>query len=208
MRFNFEKKERTSSKERRLEYIRELSDSFDIDEDKHEMLIEFRYDRFSDIFNTSLGRKGGIPLIRNEMMETLERCFRFRPIGYSVRFDFVVSDLEGHTVEEAEKCFVHSISLGGYVSSKEGKGKTMTALVLTIVGILILVFTSLCTGLGWVDVEGATWKIMSEVLDIAAWVFIWEAVTIYFIDRPERKLFIRNFKKSLTEVTFREDRSD
>ena len=47
-----------------------------------------------------------------------------------------------------------------------------------------------------------TKDIVSEVLDIAAWVFIWESVTIYFIDKNEDKHKFLNAMKRINNIKF------
>lgn len=44
--------------------------------------------------------------------------------------------------------------------------------------------------------------IISEILNITAWVFIWEAVTIYLLDRNERNYKNRKIYKRINKIEF------
>ena len=44
--------------------------------------------------------------------------------------------------------------------------------------------------------------IISEILNITAWVFIWEAVTIYLLDHNERNYKNRKIYKRINKIEF------
>lgn len=185
-----------------------LKDRFDLDETARLMTIHLRFDRFEDVFTTQGCREGGAPMVRQEALETISSLAKHRPFGYRLKFDIAVSDLQGHTGEECEKLFVDSLFLAEHISVRHTKVENIVALALLVFGILILIFNALCNGLEWLSTDSVTWSTISEVLDIAAWVFVWEAVTIYFIERPESKAFQRRFRRTLAEVCFRQAEED
>lgn len=49
--------------------------------------------------------------------------------------------------------------------------------------------------------EGIKSDIISEVIDIAAWVFIWEAVTMLFLEQPEQSKLALLIRRKVVQIT-------
>ena len=182
------------------EQLQLLSSYFKIDTENRQMDIPLSFERYSDVFESSVGEVNGPHLAKDEIFDRIESAFKLRPRGYKVNIAIRIKDPEGHSIEDCKRGFYDALSLYEKSYIRRDRWKLWAALALLVFGLLFLIFNLLFNNLSWVDTESAAWKIVSEVLDIAAWVFIWESVTIYFIERPESKAFRHLFRTSLNRL--------
>ena len=84
---------------------------------------------------------------------------------------------------------------------KTAKNKRLLSGVLLSFGVLTLLILILLRNFVLKDDTIAT-DIVGEVLDIASWVFIWEAVTVYFLDKTENKFRAKRITKRIKNINF------
>jgi hypothetical protein len=53
----------------------------------------------------------------------------------------------------------------------------------------------------WSGISDLNREIISEVIDIAAWVFVWEAVSVYFLEGGELRSRLRTIHRRINEVS-------
>lgn len=122
------------------------------------------------------------PVISNEVAEFME---------FSTQLQLPNTDItlriHSNCIDENEQKFYTAAMKQFYreqyfITAKEQKRNNITAVFLMLVGIL-------CLGLMFATEHIFSSVVWSEVIDIAAWVFLWESVDIYFFQT--RKLKIR-----------------
>jgi hypothetical protein len=180
-----------------------LNKYFTLDEEKRLATVKLRYDHFTDMLAPNIGEGKNrffLKSVTDEMTEVLNLI----PIDYQVNLIFEVKDYGPYSEEEAMGIAEDNLNFNYYQGKLQMKKKTRTALILFVIGILFLVFNILAVSMKWghgaldTDSKG----IISEVLDIAAWVFIWESVSIYFFDRSEIRLRQSNFRYRIKDIQF------
>lgn len=104
-----------------------------------------------------------------------------------------LKDLDGYSPEKVADILNRNFSLLPYRDAIRNTKKIKLSITMLIVGIVFFVIEMLCKSFNWGDIA-------IEILDIAAWVFIWEAVTLFFLDYLGDKKEKRNFHKRLKKI--------
>lgn len=137
----------------------------------------------------------GKPVIAGEVAEFLENAAS----EYHPNQTFVL-DIKSDCIDETEKPrYVAAIK--NYYDLKltevqrEIKRKSLIASLFTVIGIIALTIMIILSS----NNLGAIW---TECIDIFAWVFLWEAVDQFFIERSSLLMKSRRFKR-FTEMPVR-----
>lgn len=158
---------------------------YDLDDEKGIATILFQFDRFSDFFETDIGKR---PLLKGRLKEELEALFLRLPECYDLDLEIRIENGEGHPEKEAFDALKDGLFFNAVDYRKRMTGKTISAFVLLVIGILLLLTMALLEVYLFQGESSLLENVVVEVLDIAAWVFVWEAVTIYFIERKESRI--------------------
>ena len=127
------------------------------------------------------------PLVSSEVADFLENSARaFHP---RAKVDLTIT---GRCIDESEKS-VYGDAIRNYFSLKlaeterDIKRKGFVSLIFAIIGVVALVFMIIYESF----VNNAVW---TECVDIFAWVFLWEAVDQFFIERSGLLLKRKRFE--------------
>ncbi|MCI1734428.1 MAG: hypothetical protein LKM30_01660 [Bacilli bacterium] len=171
---------------------------YDVDSEKMLVTATFHFQKASDFIDTSVGNKGHY-LLQPAVWDKIEETYKRIPNVYSINYVFDIQDMEGHTVDELLAVFEENIELAFYDSRLALTRKRKTAILLTLVGVILLV-TDVAIRL-WSGISDLNREIISEVIDIAAWVFVWEAVSVYFLEGGELRSRLRTIHRRINEVS-------
>lgn len=115
------------------------------------------------------------------------------------------NDLEGYNENILKDILIGSIKFNFIKSNLSVKRKNVISIIFLLIGIILMllniillkgnIFTITSNNQVWVD-------ILSEVLDISSWVFVWEAVTIYFLEKIENRGKILLLKNKILDIKF------
>ncbi len=170
--------------------IRMLKKSLDarrranFDRDKEgRAVIEMRVLRDEDFLSDlSVGR----PIISQEVADFLEESALAIPARETLALH-----IYSHCIDDKEQK-VYSSAIREYFLRRYDRGRgslrrnLVTAVIMAIVGLLVLTLMVVFSLLEFVPVLG-------ETIDIAAWVFLWEAVDLFFLQRPLLKAEERRY---------------
>ncbi len=185
-----EKKKIDPVKDRQIELYQEY---YDVDEANKTIDISLHYEKASELLNLNMCKKEH-PLFGKSFLEEVQEIIENAPIGYKLHLNFEIDDYEGYDPKVLIKSFNDTLELGQYNSRNEKQRKQWISAILVLIGILILFMMTIIKDneiLG----EGIRSSIITEVMDIIAWVFVWEAATILFLDHSEQTkltLFIKH----------------
>lgn len=170
-----------------------------VDNDKKIINIDLHYPKSSDIL---LNNEGNIncPLFKNEVLETINNSIEKTPKDYKVNIIFDIEDYENYNPKQIIESFNDTLELGQYSARRGKQLKNLIASILILVGIILLFFMIIGKNNNWFE-EGIKSDIISEVIDIAAWVFIWEAVTMIFLEQPEQNKFALKIRRKVVQIT-------
>lgn len=181
---------------------------FEVDDENAILTVYMKYEKFSDLFTDEFFERGYI--LNSSFEDKLSYILKMIPRPYKANIIIVIKDYQGHTKEECAKICSDSIVFRYYRSERTIHMETRRSLYLMIIGILFLLANIIFLGLYTQDRVGASYysqafhDITSEILDIAAWVFVWEAVTLYFMDRQNVIFRIDKLKEIISKVKFEE----
>lgn len=140
----------------------------------------------------------GKPVISSEVAEFLENAVK----AHSPK-EKLILNVKGDCIDENERV-QYAAAIKNYYSLKlkdeerERKNKTVVAAIFAFIGIIALAFMFYISER---DV-GEVWK---ECIDIFAWVFLWEAVDQFFIERGAVKVRRKRYQ-NFAEMEIRFER--
>lgn len=108
-------------------------------------------------------------------------------------------DYEGYDIQDAVEAFKDSVEFTLLRKKKSNKNKRTLSIILLLLGVITLAIMFILNNYSYNFILE---DIISEILNITAWVFIWEAVTIYLLDRNERNYKNRKIYKSINKIEF------
>ena len=176
-----------------------LEKYYNIDNENKIISIDLHYQKVSDILLTNEGNINYF-LFKNEIIETVNNAIKRTPRDFKINIVFDIEDYENYNPKQIIESFNDTIELGQYSARRGKQLKNLIASILILVGIILLFFMIIGKNNNWFE-EGIKSDIISEVIDIAAWVFIWEAVTMIFLEQPEQNKFALKIRRKVVQIT-------
>jgi len=168
---------------------------YKVDENNKIVYVDLYFDKLSDIFQESNSK---YRLFKQEFTDKFYDIFSMIDRKYKIKYIFHIKDLENNTKEDVSELFKFNFDYIICASLTKTKRKRIIALTLLIIGFLLLLTNVILFNINLFPNINSTFAgIFSEILDIAAWVFVWEAVTIYFFEISASKFKHRAIYKKL-----------
>lgn len=183
-----------------------LGKYYPIDREKKLVTVTLRYEKVTDLLSEEVGISTR-PQLNPEVLEKINRIIPTIPLGYQIELEFDVKDYEGFEPHQIMETFNDALEMNQYGIKKQKRGNWFLATILTVIGILFLLLMGVVSEAGWF--QGARGEIFSEILDIIAWVFIWEAVSLLFLTHSEQDaLGIRVRNRVASIALYQQDSED
>ena len=200
--------------ERRIEL---LGHYFQIDQEKRLVYVKLRYDKASDVLEENFGEEG-CGMFKNSVLESVGQIYSHIPMEFRAEIELYIGDYEGYDPKVILTRFNEALELNNYQSQRDKKRRWLRASLLILAGVAILALMGIGVSQHWFGEDGSeSASLWTEVLDIAGWVFIWEAVTISFLSPSalgvlgvkilSRTNGIRLYKKGEPEILAEENGS-
>ena len=157
-----------------------LSKYYDIDLEKRLITLELVYDKVSDMLNQDIVATKRI-VFKNEILQRVSEILDTFPLEFMVDLKFKINDYEGYEPEEIIDSFKDCLEMFHYSIHREKSLRLLEAVILALVSVGILFFRKFVLDNGVIADDNLT----SEMLDITAWVFLWQAVTVLFLTPNE-----------------------
>lgn len=154
---------------------------FEIDKQNNLADIVLNFEKPSDIFDINYGSK--LPVLSDDFLDWINSAFRIIPHKYKIRLEVCFEDMEGYDAAELEVIFAKNILLEYRSQVSARKKEKHLAWSLIGAGTLLLLAT-IFLSVFWTN-DGIYREIIMYVLDIAATVSYWEALTILIVKRKE-----------------------
>lgn len=167
------------SSKRRIEL---LSHYYRIDREKKLVYLELRFDKASDVLEKSYGLSSS-PMFSAEILEKIGSIYTQIPVDFTIEVELEIGDYEGYDPQNLLERFNEALEINNYINQRDKRKKWLQAILLVLTGIAILAVMGFGAVNHWFGPEGSeSASLWTEVLDIAGWVFVWEAVTILFLE--------------------------
>ena len=178
---------------------------FNVDEEKKVVDLTLNYEKASDILITNLDTK--VPTFDREKFGRIKEIISEFPIDYKVNLDITIQDYEGYEPDELLEGFNDAVELTMYSGRKDHRHKWLMTTFLLIAGILVLFFIANGIIQSWNGISQTASEVLREVLDISAWVFVWQAVSLAFLTPSEDRLVSITLAHRLNQVLLRDKTS-
>ncbi len=152
----------------------------DIDYENRTIDLELHYKKISDILEGDVSTKD-YPKFKREILQRASEIIDGFPLDFKVNLKLKIDDFEGYSVNEVMESFKDSLEMFHYAVYREKNRNWVFAVIFSVVAALVLFLRVFASSNEII----ASSSIIDEILDIIAWVFLWEAVTIIFLSPGE-----------------------
>lgn len=157
-----------------------LSKYYEIDFEKRIIILELVYDKVSEMFDDNIVSTK-IVKFKSEILQRVSEIMDTFPLEFKIDLRFMIDDFEGYRPDEIIESFKDSLEMFHYSIHREKNSRLLEAVVLALVSVGILFGRQILLGQGYLADNG----LVAEMLDITAWVFLWQGVTILFLTPNE-----------------------
>lgn len=173
-----------------------LKKHFIVDEEKKIVLINLRYEKASDFIDYSIGE---MPSLKAEVYDRINELLISIHPKYRCELNIHIKDKENHSSEDIMEIFNDFSNLKHVEIKRELVRKKISSFFLMTFGLIFLILAILSMSFKWINDLGGT--VLYEILDIIAWVFIWESVTIYYFDCFKLNATFKLFKRRIEKIS-------
>ena len=171
---------------------------YEVDEDNKLVCISFYYSKASELFSKESGTK--IPQFSKEELSKLNEIIQTIPLGYKIDISYEIEDYETYSPSYIMESFNDALELSQFGVRKSNRQKWMISTIMIIIGIILLSLMIIGRNDSFFG-QGIKAEIIEEIIDIAAWVFIWEAVSLLFLEPSVQLVFGLRIKKRVNSFS-------
>ncbi|MCQ2802023.1 MAG: hypothetical protein MJ222_05315 [Bacilli bacterium] len=157
-----------------------LSKYYEIDTQNNVIIIKLHYAKASELFELDVVTKQ-TPKFKSEILARISELIESVPSTFKVDFAIKVDDYEGVKVDNISESFKDQLEMFNFQIYKVKSGRMLTAVILALVSVAILFTRQFLLNLKVLDDS----ILLTEMLDITAWVFLWEGVSTIFLRSDE-----------------------
>ncbi len=183
-----------------IHQIELLEKYYEVDREKKIVIFKMYYDKASDLLDMRSSLPGN-ELFNSSVLDEVSEKLNRLPSGFKASVEFIIEDLEGYDPKVLSERFNDLLELNNYQTSRIRKKKFLITTILVLVGIFILYFGAVLKYKEYFG-EGLGVSVLYEIIDISAWVFIWEAVTILFLSPSELALINLKLLRNIETISF------
>ena len=180
-----------------------LSKYYPLDEERRAFKVQLYYPKAGDMLYEDVSELHA-PRVKDEVLERISDILSNIPNGYGVDLELAVDDFEGYQPEALLEGVNDVLELNHYHYAKETQKKWFSATILVAIGIILFFNGASRINAWWGDNEVIN-SLVSEVMNIAAWVFIWEAVSVLFLSPSEYRTMGLRFLGKVNSVKILKD---
>lgn len=211
---------RTEKVKRRLETIKEQTEKFRAEVEKHistaietkvpikyskikKLLsdyfeirgktakLDFTYNSFEDVINQNFG-KDSVNMLDQRVFSDLESAYSMLPAKLNVHLRITFKDLGHFTLKDVRKIIESNLALRAYRIGIKRIRKIRLQLITAAIGVAILVASYILSDKGYP-------KIFYDIVNISGTLFVWEAVSSLFLsdsyERIESSRLVAHIKR-------------
>lgn len=175
-----------------------LEKYYEIDRENKEVTINFHFDKASELIVDAGGKE---TLFNFEVLSKIREAIDKFPVIFKVKINLYITDYEGLDPEIINEKFKDTLELTQYKARKEKSFKWLLSTLLILVGIILLFINIAGQANSWFGDKTSS-EIITDIIEIAAWVFIWEAVTMIFLEPSEASTFSLQLRKKLSSINY------
>ena len=161
--------------------LNSLSENYPFDPVTRTFTISLRLKQFDDFFNPMDPSPAPIRDLSYELAEYLDQCSDEIEERYPVEISLAIQMDKRDSLREEEcigslRTYYQHLVLVSQSHVRRKRGKAIKYLLVSFMCLAVYV------GIGQLDQASFIWNLLREAILIGAWVFMWEAVTLNFIE--------------------------
>lgn len=175
-----------------------LAKYYNLDENNKLISVFLHYEKASDILDVNIGNPN-YPKFKDEALDKINSIIENSKPGYKVQINFEIEDFENFTPRNIIDSFNDTLEIKQYASRRKRQFKELAASILVLIGTLLLLLMAIFNKENFIENETNA-QIFSEIIDIVAWVFIWEAASMLFLEHSEQTKFALIIRKKVSKI--------
>lgn len=168
-----EKQELTPRIRRQIEII---SKYYDIDYENRIITLELHYESVDELFESDFVGKG-IPSFKEDILKRISGILESFPEEFTANLKLSIDDYKGMDPKKITESLKDSLELFNYHVHHEKSYRWVEAVILALISVAILFVRKFALDNKIIDDS----VLLTEMLDITAWVFLWQGVTVLFL---------------------------
>lgn len=180
-----------------LHHIELLKRYYDIDVENRVIYLELHYEKVSDVLANEVTYKDH-PHFTDDIIGKVTEIIETFPYGFDVDLSLKFDDYEGFDPDVLLTSFKDSLLMYHFSSFKQKRYTWLISGLMIVIGVALCAFRLFIIGHNWTTDDG----IVQEIIDIAAWVFIWEAVSLIFIEESDKSNISKNIIPLFSNISF------
>lgn len=182
--------------DRQLELLEKY---YNVDRENKTIYLNLYFDTVSEVLEKNIGNNK-IYRLKNDVLELINEAILNTPPIYKIELNLKIDDYEGYDPHKVIEAFNDTLELNQYKARRNRTFKELSSSILILVGILLLFLMAIGKNYDWFG-GGVKEDIIVEVIDITAWVFVWEAVTLIFLQINSQTKFTISVKKRVKKIS-------
>lgn len=176
-----------------------LSKYYPLSKETNTFFVQLYYEKVSDILYNDISDFDH-PRVNDEQLSRVKDILDNIPVGYTADLSFSFGDYEGYNPKAVIDGINDALELNHYRLVKENKLKLFLSVILVLVGFSILSVITIID-INQLFSDENTASIVREVMDISAWVFIWQAVTVLFLSPSDYAKIGSSFARKVNKIS-------
>ncbi len=170
-----------------------------------EVTFQLSYDTTSDLLMPHIQPDLNYPIIHHDLIEEMGKFLKMIPPDYHAIFEFRIKDYQSYDPKILMNAINDSMELNHYSGFKEKHRNFLLAILMTIIGVLVLLFMVVGEVNHWFD--STYHDLIVEVIDILGTVFIWEAVGLAFLQPSEKVELDIRIRNKISKIIFFDEKN-
>ena len=175
-----------------------LQKYYDIDVDNRVINFVLYYEKASDILVNDVTTLGDAPRFNNDVLRRVSEILDSFPVEFKVNLSLQIDDYEGYHPDALLESLKDALEMFNYAVYRDKGLRWLMSAIMVFVSMTILYLRLFAGDKGLINTEG----MLYEMLDIIAWVFLWQAVTIMFLTPNEYRSISFKIMRRLLSVSF------
>ena len=157
------------------------------------VVVTLVYNTFSELVDANFG-DDTVEKLNNKLFDSIEMAFQEIPVKYDILLNIKIRDFGNYNQDEAIKIIRENIEMRLHTIRRlDIKTKILSTIIMFFgVGIIAASYLVKTTSLAS--------SLINEVIDLAGQVLVWEGMYAYFLDKMEKKLLTKQYRKKLHTI--------
>ena len=166
--------------------VEQLKRYYEFDEKRRTFDVVLHYKKASELFDENVV-SFKTPKMSIEFVNKLADIVKDIPGGYKADISLAIDDYEDYNKKDVLQAFNDLLERIRYQFDKENKRKWFQIALLIIIGASVIFVSTLASIYSWWGLfkNQILQTVVSEVLNISSWVFIWESVSLIFLKKSD-----------------------